>query len=65
MIAMNETPNPSLNPDAKLPGAAIVVVHRSDGSGTTSIFTDYLAKVSPSWKEVVGAGKSVNWPSVR
>jgi phosphate transport system substrate-binding protein len=41
---------------------AITVVRRSDGSGTTSIFTDYLAKVSPEWKEKVGAGKSVSWP---
>jgi phosphate transport system substrate-binding protein len=53
----------AVNPGAKLPGAAIVVVHRSDGSGTTSIFTDYLAKVSPEWKQKVGAGKSVRWPA--
>jgi phosphate transport system substrate-binding protein len=52
-----------LNPGAKLPSSAIVVVHRSDGSGTTSIFTDYLAKVSPEWKAKVGAGKSVKWPA--
>jgi len=51
------------NPEAKLPGDAIAVTHRSDGSGTTSIFTDYLAKVSPEWKEKVGAGKSVKWPT--
>lgn len=51
------------NPDAKLPGSAITVVYRSDGSGTTAVFTDYLAKVSPSWKEKVGAGKSVKWPT--
>jgi phosphate transport system substrate-binding protein len=50
------------NPGVKLPDAAITVAHRSDGSGTTSIFTDYLAKVSPEWKEKVGAGKSVKWP---
>ncbi len=50
------------NPGMKLPDAAITVVHRSDGSGTTSIFTDYLAKVSPEWKARVGAGKSVKWP---
>ena len=50
------------NPGMKLPDAAITVVHRSDGSGTTSIFTDYLAKVSPEWKSKVGAGKSVKWP---
>jgi phosphate transport system substrate-binding protein len=41
----------------------VAVVHRSDGSGTTSIFTDYLAKVSPEWKAKVGAGKSVKWPA--
>ena len=52
----------SLNPGAKLPDAEIAVMHRADGSGTTSIFTDYLAKVSPEWKQSVGAGKSVKWP---
>jgi len=52
-----------LNPDVKLPNHKVMVVHRSDGSGTTFIFTDYLAKVSPSWKENVGTGKSVNWPT--
>ncbi|OFX20991.1 MAG: phosphate ABC transporter substrate-binding protein PstS [Anaeromyxobacter sp. RBG_16_69_14] len=50
------------NPGVKLPDTAITVAHRSDGSGTTSIFTDYLAKVSPEWKSKVGAGKSVKWP---
>jgi phosphate transport system substrate-binding protein len=50
------------NPDAKLPDLDIVVVHRSDGSGTTYIFTDYLSKVSPAWKEKVGKGTSVSWP---
>jgi phosphate transport system substrate-binding protein len=50
------------NAKAKLPDAAISVVHRSDGSGTTSVFTDYLAKVSPEWKAGPGQGKSVNWP---
>jgi phosphate transport system substrate-binding protein len=52
----------AINPGVKLPTDAIVVAHRSDGSGTTSIFTDYLAKVSAEWKEKVGAGKSVKWP---
>jgi phosphate transport system substrate-binding protein len=51
-----------LNPSAKLPSSAIVVVHRSDGSGTTFIFTDYLSKVSPDWKSNVGASTSVEWP---
>ncbi len=52
-----------LNPNAKLPSNAIVVVHRSDGSGTTFIFTDYLSKVSPQWKSDVGASTSVEWPA--
>src|SRR5215204_756350 len=51
-----------LNPGAKLPSQAIVVVHRSDGSGTTFIWTDYLSKVSPDWKSKVGANTSVEWP---
>jgi phosphate transport system substrate-binding protein len=46
----------------KLPDVPITVVHRSDGSGTTSVFTDYLAKVSPAWKTTVGQGKAVKWP---
>ena len=51
-----------LNPSAKLPAQAIAVVHRSDGSGTTFIWTDYLSKVSPDWKSKVGANTSVEWP---
>ncbi len=50
-----------LNPGVNLPGKDIVVVHRSDGSGTTYIFTDYLSKVSPEWKNSVSKGTSVNW----
>jgi len=50
------------NPDVKLPDADIIVVHRSDGSGTTYIWTDYLSKVSPEWAEKVKKGTSVNWP---
>src|ERR1043166_5350733 len=50
------------NPNATLPDADITVVHRSDGSGTSAVFTDYLSKVSPEWKEKVGAGTSPNWP---
>lgn len=50
------------NAGIKLPDIAITVAHRADGSGTTAIFTDYLAKVSPDWKSTVGAGKSVKWP---
>ncbi len=51
-----------LNPQIKLPDSMIAVIHRSDGSGTSHVFTDYLAKVSPQWKSDVGVGKSVNWP---
>jgi phosphate transport system substrate-binding protein len=51
-----------LNPNAKLPSQAIAVVHRSDGSGTTFIFTDYLSKVSAQWNSEVGANTSVEWP---
>lgn len=51
------------NPDLKMPDMDIVVVHRSDGSGTTYIFTDYLSKVSPDWKAKVGKGTSVSWPT--
>ena len=51
-----------LNPGLKLPDTAIAVVHRSDGSGTTFIFADYLSKVSPEWKNKVGEGTSVEWP---
>jgi len=50
------------NPGVKLPSADIVVVHRSDGSGTTYIWTDFLSKVSEEWKNKVGKGTSVNWP---
>jgi phosphate transport system substrate-binding protein len=50
------------NPGVKLPSAPIVVVHRSDGSGTTFCFTDYLSKVSKDWETKVGRGGSVNWP---
>lgn len=53
----------ALNPDVILPNEAIIPVFRSDGSGTTFVFTDYLTKVSPMWKEKFGAGKSVNFPT--
>ena len=52
-----------LNPKVKLPNQAIVVVHRSDGSGTTFIWTDYLSKVSEEWKSNVGANTAVEWPA--
>jgi len=51
-----------VNPGVKLPNQKIVVVHRSDGSGTTFIWCDYLSKISPEWKKKVGADTSVNWP---
>ncbi|MEW6008204.1 MAG: phosphate ABC transporter substrate-binding protein PstS [Candidatus Omnitrophota bacterium] len=50
------------NPGANLPNENIIVAHRSDGSGTTNIFTDYLSEVSKTWKSKVGKGTSVNWP---
>ncbi len=52
----------SINPGVNFPDLDIAVVHRSDGSGTTFVFTDYLTKVSNEWKETVGTGKSVKWP---
>ncbi len=58
----NEPALVSINPNVKLPNSDIVVVHRSDGSGTTYCWTDYLSKVSAEWKSKVGKGTSVNWP---
>jgi len=52
----------ALNPNVNLPGKAIAVVHRSDGSGTSFLFTNYLATVSPTWASKVGANSSVEWP---
>jgi phosphate ABC transporter phosphate-binding protein len=52
----------SLNPGIQFPAKDIIVAHRSDGSGTTFVFTDYLSTVSPDWKSKVGKGTSVNWP---
>ena len=52
-----------LNPGVTLPDAPVTVVHRADGSGTTAVFTDYLAKVNPKWKETVGSGAAVKWPA--
>jgi phosphate transport system substrate-binding protein len=51
-----------LNPGVTLPNTAIAIVHRSDGSGTTFIWTDYLSKVSPEWKDKVGSNTAVEWP---
>jgi phosphate transport system substrate-binding protein len=52
----------AINPGVNLPDTDIMVVHRSDGSGTTFIFSSYLSKVSQEWKDAVGAGPSLNWP---
>ena len=52
-----------LNPKMKLPATDILVVRRSDGSGTTAVYTSFLAEVSKEWKDKVGAGKNINWPS--
>ncbi len=51
-----------INPGVNLPDADIIVAHRSDGSGTTNIFTDYLTKANPEWAKKIGTGTSVNWP---
>lgn len=52
----------ALNPGVELPDKSIIIIHRSDGSGTTNIFTDFLTKISPEWAENVGMGKTVEWP---
>jgi phosphate transport system substrate-binding protein len=52
-----------LNPGVSLPAKEVAVIHRDDGSGTSYVWTDYLAKVSPEWKAKVGVGVSVNWPA--
>ena len=62
IIKWNDNRIKKLNPKINLPDKSIVVTHRSDGSGTTFIFTDYLTKVSKEWKTKVGKGTSVNWP---
>ena len=59
----NDAAIAALNPGLNLPAEAISVVHRSDGSGTTFIWSNYLSKVSPEWKEKVGEGTAVNWPT--
>ncbi|MDR3392069.1 MAG: phosphate ABC transporter substrate-binding protein PstS [Sulfuriferula sp.] len=63
ILTWNDPAIVALNKSAKLPATPITVVHRSDGSGTTFIFTNYLAKVSPEWKEKVGNDTSVAWPA--
>jgi phosphate transport system substrate-binding protein len=59
----NDSALTTLNPGITLPDARITVVHRSDGSGTTYIFSNYLSAVSPDWAAKVGTGKSLNWPT--
>jgi len=58
----NDAKLTALNPGMKLPASPITVAYRSDASGTTNGFTEYLAKISPEWKSTVGTGKSVKWP---
>ncbi len=62
IVKWNDQRLTSLNPGLALPDKQITVVRRSDGSGTTAVFTDYLSKVCPAWKEKVGSGTSVSWP---
>lgn len=62
IVKWNDRRLQAFNPKVKLPSIDIAVVRRSDGSGSTSIFTNYLTKVSPEWKKSVGEGTSVNWP---
>jgi len=59
----NDAELKKLNPTINFPNLEITLVHRSDGSGTTNMFTDYMCKVSPEWKIKLGSGKSVNWPT--
>jgi phosphate ABC transporter phosphate-binding protein len=62
ITSWNDPEIANLNPGVNLPDQKIVVAHRSDGSGTTYAFTDYLSKISPDWKTKVGQGKTVPWP---
>jgi len=62
IVNWNDAALKKLNPGVKLPDLAITVVHRSDGSGTSFCFTDYLSKVSPEWASTVKSGASVSWP---
>ena len=63
IVNWNDPAIAAVNPGVPLPDLKIVVVHRSDGSGTTFNWTDYLSKVSPEWKDKVGAGTTVKWPT--
>jgi phosphate transport system substrate-binding protein len=63
IVKWNDPAIASANPGVKLPDLGIIVIYRSDGSGTTYIFTDYLSKISKDWASIVGKGTSVNWPN--
>ena len=63
ILKWNDPQIAKLNHGVNLPDMSIVVVHRSDGSGTSYIFTDFLSHVSAEWKSKVGTGKSVSWPA--
>lgn len=58
----NDAKIAAVNPGVALPDVPVMIIHRSDGSGTTAVFTDYLSKVSPEWKAKVGSGTAVKWP---
>src|SRR5205807_4960109 len=62
ITSWNDPALTSANPGVNLPNQPLIVIHRSDGSGTTYIFTDYLSKVSSEWQNQVGKGTSVKWP---
>ncbi len=62
IIKWNDPRITALNPGVNLPNSDVIIVHRSDGSGTSFVWTDYLSKVSPEWKTRVGASTAVNWP---
>jgi len=62
ITSWNDAAIAKANPGVNLPNQPVIVIHRSDGSGTTYIWTDYLSKVSPDWKNQVGKGTSVKWP---
>ncbi len=63
IVNWNDPKIAALNPGVKLPDQAITISHRADGSGTTKVFTDYLSKVNPRWKEKVGSSATVQWPA--
>src|SRR5207249_7362100 len=63
ITAWNDKAIAAANPGVTIPAVPVLAVHRSDGSGTTNIFTTYLSAVSGPWKELVGANTSVSWPA--